>query len=60
MPLTAPARTLVDVAAELQPEQPAMAAEQALRLGLLKRRQLEHEAARRGKRRGLEKLLPDR
>jgi predicted transcriptional regulator of viral defense system len=60
MPLTAPARTLVDVADELQPEQAAMAVQQALRLGLLTRRQLEHEAARRGKTRVLETLLPDR
>ncbi len=60
MPLTAPARTLVDVAAEIQPDQAAMAAEQALRLGLLTRRQLEREAARRGKTRVLETLFPDR
>lgn len=60
MPVTAPARTLVDVAAELQPEQAAMAAEQALRLGLLTRRQLEQEAARQRKTRVLETLLPDR
>jgi predicted transcriptional regulator of viral defense system len=60
MPLTAPARTLVDVADEVQPEQAAMAAQQALRLGLLTRRQLEQEAARRGKTHVLETLLPDR
>lgn len=60
MPLTAPARTLVDVAHELQPEQAAMAARQALELGLLTRRQLEREAERRGKARALETLLPDR
>jgi predicted transcriptional regulator of viral defense system len=60
MPLTAPARTLVDVADELQPEQAAMAAQQALSLGLLTRRQLKHEAARRGKTRVLETLFPDR
>jgi predicted transcriptional regulator of viral defense system len=60
MPLTAPARTLLDVADELQPEQAAMAAEQALRLGLLTRRHLEQEAARRGKTRALETLFPDR
>ena len=59
MPVTAPARTLVDVAEELQPEQAAMAAQQALRLGLLTRRQLEKEAARRGKTRVLETLLPE-
>jgi predicted transcriptional regulator of viral defense system len=59
MPLTAPARTLVDVADELQPEQAAMAARQALSLGLLTRRQLEQEAARRNKTRLLKALLPD-
>ena len=37
LPLTAPARTLIDVADELQPEQATMAARQALRLGLLTR-----------------------
>jgi predicted transcriptional regulator of viral defense system len=60
MPLTAPARTLVDVADELQPEQAAMAVRQALELGLLTRRQLEQEAERRGKTRLLETLFPDR
>jgi predicted transcriptional regulator of viral defense system len=60
MPLTAPARTLVDVADEIQPEQAAMAARQALALGLLTRRQLEQETARRGKTRVLETLFPDR
>lgn len=60
MRLTAPARTLVDVADKLQPEQAAMAAQQALSLGLLTRRQLEQEAARRGKTRVLETLLQDR
>jgi predicted transcriptional regulator of viral defense system len=59
MPVTAPARTLVDVAAKLQPEQAAMATQQALRLGLLTRRQLEQEAARQRKKRVLETLLPD-
>jgi hypothetical protein len=37
-----------------------MAAQQALRLGLLTRRQLEQEAARRGRARVLETLFPDR
>lgn len=60
MPLTGPARTLIDVANELQPEQAAMAAQQALSLGLLTRRQLEQEAASRGKTRVLETLFPDR
>lgn len=60
MTVTAPARTLVDVAGELQPEQAAMAARQALDRGLLTRRQLEHEASRRGKTRLLDSLLPGR
>lgn len=59
MPVTAPARTLVDVADALQPEQAGMAARQALHLGLLTRRQLEQEAARQRKARVLETLLPD-
>jgi predicted transcriptional regulator of viral defense system len=60
MPVTAPARTLVDVADELQPDQAAMAAQQALSLGLLTRRQLEQEATRQRKARVLETLLPDK
>jgi predicted transcriptional regulator of viral defense system len=59
MPVTTPARTLVDVADRLQPEQAAMAAREALRLGLLTRRQLEQEAARQRKTRVLATLLPD-
>jgi predicted transcriptional regulator of viral defense system len=59
MTVTAPARTLVDAADELQPEQAAMAAQQALSRGLLTRRQLEQEASRRGKARLLETLLPE-
>jgi len=42
--LTAPARTLIDVAGELQPEQLEMALWQALGGGLLTLRQLEEEA----------------
>lgn len=60
MTVTAPARTIVDIADELQPEQAAMATRQALQRGLLTRRQLEHEATRRGKARFLEFLLPER
>jgi hypothetical protein len=60
MPITTPARTLVDVADELQPEQAAMAVQQAVNLGLLTRRQLEQEAARQGKTRVLKTLLPER
>ncbi len=57
LPLTAPARTLVDVVDELQPEQAAMAVRQALRRGLLTERQLSEEAARRGKTRAVEAAL---
>jgi predicted transcriptional regulator of viral defense system len=59
MPITAPARTLVDVAERIQPDQAAMAAREALHLGLLTRRQLEQEAARQRKVRVLDVLLPD-
>ena len=60
LPLTAPARTLVDVAAQLQPEQAEMAVRQALGRGLLTAAELEKEAARhnrRGKTRAIEVLL---
>jgi predicted transcriptional regulator of viral defense system len=49
LPLTAPARTLVDVADRLQPEQLSMAVAQALRRGLLTTGQLKDEAKRRHK-----------
>jgi predicted transcriptional regulator of viral defense system len=49
LPLTAPARTLVDTFDQLQPEQAAMAVRQALRRGLLTKRQLTEEADRCGK-----------
>jgi predicted transcriptional regulator of viral defense system len=49
LPLTSPARTLVDTLDELQPEQAAMAVRQALRRSLLTERQLTEEASRRGK-----------
>jgi predicted transcriptional regulator of viral defense system len=57
LPLTAPARTLVDVIDQLQPEQAAMAIQQALRRGLLTRRQLEEEAAGRGKARAFDAAI---
>jgi predicted transcriptional regulator of viral defense system len=57
LPLTAPARTLVDVVGELQPEQAAMAVEQALSRGLVTTRQPMQEAARRRKTRAIETLL---
>lgn len=49
LPLTTPARTLVDVAKQIQPEQLSKAVQQALRRGLLTAGQLEDEIARRGK-----------
>jgi predicted transcriptional regulator of viral defense system len=48
LPLTAPARTLIDVASELQPEQLEMALRQALEGGLVTRRSLLARADRRG------------
>lgn len=60
LPLTAPARTLVDAAEKLQPEQAEMALRQALGRGLLTAPELEEEAARRhrpGKARAIEALL---
>ena len=48
LPLTAPARTLIDVAGELQPEQLEMALRQALEGGLVTRRSLFARADRRG------------
>ena len=57
LPLTAPARTLVDVVDDLQPEQAAMAVQQALRRGLLTTRQLKEEASRRHKQRAIEMAL---
>jgi predicted transcriptional regulator of viral defense system len=47
--LTAPVRTLVDVAGEIQPEQLEMAVRQALGRGLLTAQELEKEARRRGR-----------
>jgi len=49
LPLTAPARTLIDVAGELQPDQLEMAVRQALGRGLLTARKLEAEARGRGR-----------
>lgn len=49
LPLTAPARTLIDVADKIQPEQVAMAVGQALHRGLVTGRELEAEAKRRRK-----------
>src|SRR2546422_7467029 len=57
LPLSAPARTLVDVLDDLQPEQASMAVQQALSRGLLTTRQLKREAARRHKERAVEAIL---
>lgn len=57
LPLTEPARTLVDVIDALQPEQALMALRQALERGLLTLRQLHEEAARRGKSADIEVFL---
>ncbi len=57
LPLTAPARTLLDVAPRLQPEQLSMAITQALRRGLLTTGQLQEEAAHRNKQDAVEAVL---
>jgi predicted transcriptional regulator of viral defense system len=57
LPLTAPARTLVDVAERAQPEQLAMAVRQALRRGLLSADQLLEEAEQRHRRPTFEAIL---
>jgi predicted transcriptional regulator of viral defense system len=57
LPVTAPARTIVDVLDAVQPEQAEMAVHQALRRGLVTPRQLREEAARRRKEELIEPLL---
>jgi hypothetical protein len=57
LPLTAPARTLLDVADRLQPEQLSMAVRQALHRGLLTTAQLQEEAAPRPKKQLIEAIL---
>lgn len=57
LPLTAPARTLLDVAGRIQPEQLSMAIRQGLRHGLLTADQLQEEARRRHKKHMFEALL---
>lgn len=54
---TAPARTIVDVADHVQPEQLALAVRQALARGLVTRRQLEEEANRQGRRATIDRAL---
>jgi len=57
LPLTAPARTLLDVADRLQPEQLSMAVKQGLRRGLLTADQLKKEAERRHKQNAIAAVL---
>jgi predicted transcriptional regulator of viral defense system len=57
LPLTTPARTLLDVADRLQPEQLSMAVKQSLRRGLLTADQLQEEAKRRHKRNAIAAIL---
>lgn len=57
LPVTTPARTIVDVLDDIQPEQTAMAVDQALRRGLVTLRQLREEAARQRKEGMIEPLL---
>lgn len=57
--VTPPARTIVDAAELIQPEQLVMAVRQALRQGLLTRRQLEEEAARHHQTRIIDRALAD-
>jgi predicted transcriptional regulator of viral defense system len=57
MPLTAPARTIIDTLGRLQPEQAEMAVRQALGRGLVTKRRLRAEAERRRKGRALESIL---
>jgi predicted transcriptional regulator of viral defense system len=57
LPLTTPARTLVDVLDALQPEQMTLAVAQALRQGLVTTRQLRAEASGRRKGHKMELVL---
>lgn len=57
--VTAPARTIVDAAEQIQPEQLAMAVRQALSRGFLTRRQLEAEAVGRHRGRIIAQALAD-
>jgi predicted transcriptional regulator of viral defense system len=57
LPLTAPVRTLLDVADRIQPEQLSMAVRQGLRRGLLTADQLQEEAERRHKQNAIADIL---
>lgn len=56
---TAPARTIVDAADHVQPDQLALAIRQALARGLLTRRQLEEEADRHGRPATIRRILEE-
>jgi predicted transcriptional regulator of viral defense system len=57
--VTAPARSVVDAANDLQPDQLVMAIRQALARGLLTRRQLEGEADRQHRRSIIDRALAE-
>jgi len=57
--VTAPARSIVDAANDLQPDQLVMAIGQALARGLLTRRQLEEEADRQHRRPIIDRALAE-
>ena len=57
LPLTAPARTLLDVADRIQPEQLSRAVKQGLRRGLVTADQLQEEADRRHKQNAIAGIL---
>jgi len=57
LPVTAPARTIIDVLGELQPEQAQMAVTQALQRGLVTENQLRAEASRKGRQHLLNSVL---
>jgi predicted transcriptional regulator of viral defense system len=57
IPLTAPARTLVDVADRIQPEQLSMAVREALRRGLLTTNQVQEEPMSRRNRQRFSAIL---
>jgi predicted transcriptional regulator of viral defense system len=57
--VTPPARSIVDAADQLQPEQLEMAVRQALGRGLVTRRQLEQEAARHTRSKAIDRALEE-
>jgi predicted transcriptional regulator of viral defense system len=57
LPVTAPARTLVDVLADIQPDQATRAIRQALERGLITKRQLLSEAMGKKREQALTRLL---